>query len=296
MQNRNYEEIEQNFIDYLEQTSKRKIISARKGVNGQVLCPERDYMSRLVGDQYIDCSVHDYGHRWSNDYAKRFFYRLWLLEKWYRWHQGDVTFMTMTTEQPDGCAHEDQIIHLRDGYKYFFEKMRDYKLDISYLASMDFHRSGYAHYHVVFFKPIPLWFQAYISQLWLQRKFGSEKNGLNFRKRKQGEIAHIVSYLFKHAGKIFTGQTKPGWLRFHSVIYSMYHSSELDSDGVYEFPRIRLFSMSKDIRDVMRLPKIEGACLIAKDGQMIRYKMDDFCLEDQKDIEAYLKWFSELKI
>lgn len=271
-----YREAEAGFIQYLDETSLRKVVSAR------------------VSDSGISTSIHDYGHRWSGDYSSRFFYRLFLLEKWYRWQDIPVSFLTVTTVQDRPI--EDQIILLKQGFSMILKEMRRKGLSCSYLAAMDFHKTGYGHYHVIFFHEVPYWFQSWIMQKWAVDGYGSKRKGLNFRKRKNEKIVRIVLYLFKHAGKIFSGKSRSGWLRFHSVVWKMQHSRDEDSDFFYRYPGVRLFSMSKDIQKIMRIPEIEGRCLLVKDGQFTRYRDEDFSEDEKKDLDEYLAWFEKLRI
>lgn len=282
----NYCEIEKEFLYYLKTNEKTKYVSLHASRSG------------------LNHHVSGYCHRWSSDYARRFFYRLFLLEKWYRWHTKPVTFFTLTTRQD--MTIPEQIVLLKEGFNKVFKSLKKQNPKLDYLAAMDFHETGYGHYHVVVFDEISKYDQDRLKRIWSERlHIGNFRNGLNFRIREPGEIAHIVNYLFKHAGKIFSGVGRPGWLRFHSIIWWMWHTKKEtgeDDDGGAYYPNIRLFSMSKGVSQVMKIPESDLECLKLVDTRNRQVYYDGVLklhpkkqLDHKRKIQKYINWFDKLE-
>jgi len=266
-------DIENEFISYLQDTNSIKYLSLSANPGGF-------YSARKI----------DYIHRWTKLYQSKFYYRLFLLEKWFLWWQKPVTFVTLTSYHDEQIEH--QIMLIKKGLRKFLKEMRREGEFLEYLASMDFHHDGYGHYHIIFFCEISEDFRKHIKKKWVEWKIGDSKHGVDFRNREAGEIHHLVNYLFKHAGKIFTGQAKPGWLRFHSVIWKMYHSKENDSGGMYDFPGIRLFSMSKEIAKIMKPPeRMNNVIRVVQVGKGSVYDKDTWNDEERQEINKKLYKF-----
>lgn len=237
---------------------------------------------------------HEYAHRWTVSYKKRFLYRLFLLEKWYKWYDKPVTFLTLTTRQ-EGLDIQDQIMLLKEGFSQLLKNWRKLKGDrvkeghISYLAAMDFHRTGYAHYHVVFFETISKYHISLLLDMWARKGFGDRDHGLKFNLKQKGEISKIVNYLFKHSAKVFH-LNAPGAMKFHTTVFAMQHCEN------NEYPGVRLFSMSKDIAEVMKIPESDRDCLSFQMGDRLLYVNPDIPeSEILFEIDKYRKWFEKLK-
>lgn len=186
-----------------------------------------------------------------------------------------------------------QYLFLKDCFAWLLKYMRKSRKNVSYLAALDFHEDGYAHYHVIFFHRVDIWMKASLDQLWESRNYGSKRYGLAWRQRADGEIQHLVRYLFKHSGKVFSGKDRPGWLRFHSVVHYMQNEDLC--------PGIRLFTMSSDIAKVMKLSEKTGSVLRVVDECRRVYSKSDVVSDNDayeyvKKIEDYLDWYENLKI
>lgn len=291
-----YDDIEKEFLQYIDETSRKKFICARLEKEWYEESEAAGWRTKTV------VSLFDYCHRWSRTYCRRFYFRLHLLENWYRWLESDVTFLTITTRQD--MTIPGQILFLKGAFRKLVRKMHEQNTDfdgtkidklrrVSYLAAMDFHQSGYAHYHIIFFHRVPEKFQKWSQLQWGFWGFGSPKNGLAWRKREAGEVQHLVRYLFKHAGKVFSGKDRPGWLRFHAVVH--YMQDEEACAGV------RFFHMSKDVAKVMRMPEKEGHLMRVVDERGRVYATENIWSDNQADehvrrIEKYLNFFEDLKV
>jgi len=209
-----------------------------------------------------------------------------------------VTFITMTTRHD--LDLEEQILLLKEAHSRFFDKLEKWGMKRRYLSAMDFHESGYAHYHTIYFGKIENLKQLRLREMWERHNYGNYRKGLDFRVREDGKVARIVNYLFKHTGKILSGRGRPGWLRLNSVVWAMSHSREGDVVGEggvvgienYDYPVIRFFQISKDIGRIMKIEKgnCENLKFIDLTGGVIH---DSY---EKEQIKEFLDWFEKLKI
>jgi len=252
-----YPDIENIFLGYIEDKKEIEFLS--------FCCSYVD--EGRDGKLQLSLRKREYRHRWAPSYKKRFLYRMHLLENWYRWLDSPISFLTVTTRQD--MPYEEQFMYLKAGFLKIRDEYEKVYGKMSYLAALDFHKSGYAHYHVCVFAPVSPMFEQILKEKWSLWGFGDKKSGLRWKNKKNGEITKLVNYLFKHTAKVFS-LNSPGALRFHSVIFGMKHSQNK------EYPGLRLFSMSKDVQKVMKVPDSGTECIsYTRDGELL-YVNEDY--------------------
>ena len=92
-----------------------------------------------------------------------------------------------------------------------------------------------------------------IRQIWAEKyQVGSFKHGVNFQVRLRDNINYLISYILKHSSKVLhSDEQTPGFLRFHAVIWSMGREKHV---GINDYKRVRLFSVSRRLSQIMKLP------------------------------------------
>lgn len=236
-----YQDIEAEFLAYLSRTGQQLYL----------VCKESTDIENL------QCRKCEYSHRWSKSYKNRFLARLCLLQDWYLLHQYPITFMTLTTRQKKNELIEDQITLLKESWEKLLKVLRRMRPGLDYFVNMDFHRTGYAHYHIILFCTLKKSEEKKIREIWsLKYGVGHRLFGVNFQVRMRDNINYLISYVLKHSSKVLhSDSTTPGFLRFHSVIWHMGRMSKQKEPGVNKYTGVRLFSVSRRLSSVMKLPE-----------------------------------------
>ena len=231
-----YQELEAQFICYLGETKKQLYLS----------------LTESLDIENFACKKFDFNHRWSESYKNRFVARLCRLQEWYLLNPYPVTFLTLTTHQEKNMMIEDQVTLLKDSWNKLRDVLKRMRPGLDYFCSMDFHKSGYAHYHVILFCTLRKDEEKKIRYIWSERyQAGHSLHGVNFKVQMKDNIHHLISYILKHTSKVLhSDQKTPGFLRFHSVIWNM---GRVKEPGVIAYKRVRLFSVSRRLSNVMKL-------------------------------------------
>lgn len=234
-----YQQLEADFLGYIRDTEQQFYFSVTEPPDSGIF---------LAGK-------FDYCHRWSESYRNRFVLRVSRLQDWYLLNSYPVTFLTLTTYQEKDEMIEEQLTKLRYNWSKLLQVLRKMKPGLDYFTNMDFHRSGYAHLHIILFCTVTRDEMRKIRKLWnMKYKAGGSKYGVDFRVRMRDNINYLISYILKHTGKVlYSSEDVPGYLRFHSVIWAM-SRKEYRVQGVYDYPAVRLFSVSRRLASVMKLP------------------------------------------
>jgi len=129
----------------------------------QLIYEFKQYLLNTEAIKYVSVTEHgselhinkmDYVNRWSASYKAKYQARLEQLNDWFLLNPRPITFMTLTSYQPDGLLITDQIMELKRGWHHLSQNMRKNYPGIDYIWSFDFHESGYAHYHIILFESI----------------------------------------------------------------------------------------------------------------------------------------------
>lgn len=242
-----YQDIEADFLRYLNDTGQQLYL----------VCKESTDLENL------QCKKCDYAHRWSKTYKNRFLARLCLLQDWYLLNPYKVTFMTLTTYQERDMLIEDQITLLKESWDKLLKVLRRLRPGLDYFANMDFHKTGYSHYHVILFCSLKKSEEKKIREIWNKKyQAGHRFYGVNFQVRMRDNINYLISYVLKHSSKVLHSDSKtPGFLRFHSVVWHMGRMSKQKEPGVNVYSAVRLFSVSRRLSSIMKLPESDEHAL-----------------------------------
>lgn len=113
-------------------------------------------------------------------------------------------FLTLTLD-PSKCDVEDSVKHIRNSWnKFRIYFKRKYKVTLSFITVVEFHKSGYAHMHILLDRFIP---QRWISSSW--QSIGGGKI-VFIKKIDQHRIA---SYMTKYLTKAMYDPTAESHIR-----------------------------------------------------------------------------------
>lgn len=234
-----YRELEADFLCYLGETSEHILISLKEHHDSE----------------NFNLSTFKNSNRWSTSYKASFLAKMFRLQEWYLLNPYPVTFLTLTTRNSGNILIEDQITMIRESWKKLLYNLRKLRPGLDYFSILDFHKNGYAHYHIVLFAGITKQEEQRIRNLWsVVYDVGHRLYGVDLSVRPRNDIRFLVSYLIKHAGKVlFSHYAVPGFLRFHSVIYYMQHSEK--NTGLIDYKGVRLFGMSRRLSSFLKFDK-----------------------------------------
>lgn len=283
------------FKQYLRNTDAIKYTSVTEG-------PDGDFSIRQM----------DYVHRWSTSYKAKYQARLEQLNDWFLLQPQPITFMTLTSYQSDGLLIQDQITNLKNGWNHLAKVIRKDYPGLDYLWAFDFHKSGYAHYHIILFKSIkPIDIIRY-ADLWQNvYKIGDTEHGIDLRVHdNKNMVNNIVGYMFSHTKKLFyNSRQSPGFWKFHSSLWSMgrpdspemqklLQKQNIDFEpGKPRYPGTRSYGMSKHISHLMKLPDKETTCV-----KCVQHKPDgndtvhsDGVRETKEEVQAWHEYNNQKK-
>lgn len=224
-------EIEEDFIEYISYTRQCKTISVYR---------END--TGLMG-----LSTSDYMNRWAEAYKNRYLKKLHQLQDWYNKDPLPVTFITFTTKHKRTDFIPDQVTILKEYFTRIKDLIRKRKGKFSYIGNMDFHKTGHAHYHYIFFVKLNDNDIDYIKKIWSEKYgIGSYERGIHFDAVPADRLNFVVTYIFRHSAKLFDEKFEaPGSLKFHSCVRYMFLSDK--------YKGVRYINCSRDISKIMKL-------------------------------------------
>lgn len=268
-----YGDIIDNFIGYIHFSRSLKTWSVYKDNN--------------TGE--LGLSTSEYMNRWAVGYKNRYLKKLHQLQDWYNLDPQPVTFITFTTRHKKTDFIPDQITILKEYFVRIKDLIRKRKGKFSYIGNMDFHKSGHAHYHYIFFLKLDKSDIDYVKKIWSEKYgVGSYDRGVHFDIIPQDRLNFVVAYIFRHSVKLFDEEFKvPGSLLFHSCVRWMYERDD--------YKGVRFINCSRDISKVMKLPENNDyTTLIAYQsgrghkGRKL-YTHPDYS-KDQTEINNYLEY------
>lgn len=226
-----YDAIEDHFLNYLEFTKNCKTLSVyRKSSTGEMGFSSSDYMNR-----------------WASAYKNRYLKKLHQLQDWYNEDPCPVTFITFTTRHKKTEFIPDQITTLKENFVKIKDLIRKRKGKFDYIGNMDFHKTGHAHYHYIFFMDLTEDDIDYIKTVWSEKYgAGSYEKGVHFDAVQADRLNFVVTYIFRHSQKLFDEKfSLPGALRFHSCVRYMFLSEK--------YKGVRYINCSRAISSIMKL-------------------------------------------
>lgn len=226
-----YEDIINHFVDYISYTRQSRTLSVYREIETNV----------------YGLSVSDYMNRWANAYKNRYLKKLHQLQDWYNEDPCPVTFVTFTTKHKKTDFIPDQITFLKENFVKIKDLIRKRKGKFDYIGNMDFHKSGHAHYHYIFFVKLDETDIDYVKKIWSQKYgAGSYEKGIHFDVIPQERLNFVVTYIFRHSKKLFDEKfTQPGSLRFHACVRYMYLSED--------YKGVRYINCSRNVSKIMKL-------------------------------------------
>jgi len=195
-----------------------------------------------------------YIHRWTPVYRKSVIAKMYLLEKWHNLHSDlPVTMGTFTTYQ-DGIysqklvcrktSIEEAFVCLKKSWKKLSMWLRLYAPDLEFVYFFEPHKSGYPHFHVIFFGDLSPEIQDKIKHLWADKyKAGSLEHGANFR--PVNNLKSVRNYIIKYVAKILhhsnVNEWSPGELLFNATMWKN---------------KYRLWGASRPLSQAMKRPVV----------------------------------------
>lgn len=193
-----------------------------------------------------------YPHRWTDQYIRGRFAKLYRLEEWYATVKDTIpcTFLSMTISHPIDPRYSDIVDGfeaLQRGKHLFLRELRHMGFHgFDYLGVAEPHENGFPHYHFILFLSLSVDQQNHLRTCWEKWGMGSFEHGLDFDERPAANISSIRNYLMKYMVKSLPGVSSrfgdmswsPSELLFNSVAWEQHRrtwfsSQELGSMMAY---------------------------------------------------------------
>lgn len=200
-------------------------------------------------------------NRWTHVYKRRTLAKFYKLEKWYDSEgRPPVTMMTLTSKQSDFNI-ADQMRFINDGRNKLFDVIRHDYPKIQYVYVAEPHKSGYMHFHVLFFRRFTDADKKRYREMWVNKfKIGGYKSALSFS-RVTREIKSVKNYLMKYLEKTFSDvsskmKSAGEWL-FNAYVH---YVSRRDTKG----SGVRFYNTSRQIASAIKLDPNEKVLLVKR--------------------------------
>lgn len=187
-----------DFLKYLDRTFDSHIIA--HGLSDNMVPVPKDF---------------GYPHRYTENYIKGRFAKLYLLDTWYQLNpEMPMTFLTMTTrhkadsmvtlEESLTQGIRDSFKRLQKGWRLLMREIRRKHKGVNFMMVVEPHESGFPHYHMIIFASFTIDEQIEFRKFWEKWGIGSFEHGLDFDERpKKDNIKSLRNYLMKYMSKSF---------------------------------------------------------------------------------------------
>jgi len=140
-------------------------------------------------------------YRTDPEYKDSKLYDLYLLQQYFDSlpiHLRKACMVTLTTEQR-GMSYPQQYALIQSFKAKWLNNLKQYFPGLDWVVIAEPHKSGYAHYHILFLKHLDDFEQAVISDLWFVASGSYNEHSIHFA--NTGEIRSVKNYLMKYISK-----------------------------------------------------------------------------------------------
>jgi hypothetical protein len=211
-------------------------------------------------------------YRTDEKYQKRILARFYKLDKWYQslptWSLG-VSMVTLTSKQK-GMVYGEQYNFIQECYRTWRDNVRK-QVDLGeYVLIAEPHKTGYMHYHILYFTEFSQSEQEILKTAWLATGAGNEHS---FRCDVSKQLRRARNYLMKYIKKsLLKDDNSNGMLpdsdlkRFddgndmHFLVFNavLWMLNKHDN----EYKGVRAFQMSRGLSKITKLDKFGEDCFI----------------------------------
>lgn len=200
-------------------------------------------------------------HRWKPEYAKRVYAKVQCLNEWYEQRHLPYVMVTFTTQQK-GLTKPEQLELLTTSFGKALKFLKRRLGNFSYVWTLEAHKSGYSHVHLIIFREVPKKVRRDLKELWgtgdpnarygAYGKYcaGGFKDALQFEGRRgQRTLSSAAAYVFAYVSKSLHSEAlndvNSGYYKQASWVWKMSQRST-------PYKGVRMWDCSRDIKEAMR--------------------------------------------